>query len=272
MPTPKDERDFPLGGVVGYAGLGKLPKSFTTSEPMVIRDQGYGTDICQSDAMCSVAEDQDGVIFDPLYTFRNVKRIMGDPQGNEWGADLRSTCKSAVDYGFLPTTKFIAESTTTEEQRNFALGANAYKKSDDSLAAPYKKESFFVVSGTFFDTFDKFRSAIWQTRSEKRSVLTGCNWNPKWTNAKNGVVESIGGGTTFGHAVKAYGWDSDYLVLQLSNGAEIGKQGIFTVHRSVVNAAFVYGGFTFLDLPRQEAEYQLRRIGFFKYWLKTIIA
>ena len=120
-------------------------------------------------------------------------------------------------------------------------------------AHKHAKKSFFAVDGPG-DLFDNVRSAMWRTRDEERSVFTGCQWHEEWTDSPGGVIERVSGGRVFGHAVKAFGWRGERMQLQLSNGKKIGDGGIFWVGREAFSKTFTFGAFTFLDMPREDAE------------------
>ena len=103
-------------------------------------------------------------------------------------------------------------------------------------------------------------------RHDKRTILTGVKWRKKWTIAFKGIVNEIFDGASFGHAFKFYGVarkqpDSSmidtemYIMAQLSNGKEIGDEGIFYFSRKVINEAFKYGNYTFKDIPPEKARY-----------------
>lgn len=259
--TPVDERDFKLGAIVGTAPLSELPGDFEVAAPLVIKDQGYGTDMCTAYALTSVSEDEEGVALDPFYSFGAIKAITGNKE--EWGADLRSAAKSAVlregPYGFLAAKDISKlENPATQEDRELAADYDRISKIDMEDAIKHAKRSYFSVDGPY-DFFDNVRSAMWQARAEKRSVLTGCNWRSVWVYAPGGFIDKAEQGKTFGHAVKVFGWtmhEGSELVmkLQLSNGKGIGNNGVFYITREAFNQAFQYGGFTFLDLPREDAE------------------
>ena len=271
-PTPKDPRDFPLEKIFGSANPTNLPNEYVVSKPLVIKDQG-DTDMCTAYALTAVSEDQEGVILDPFYTFGATKRITGRP--DDWGADLRSACKSAIASnggGFLPATArgVNVEQTATEEDRKNAV-ARGVGSGEAWAIKKYAKETYFAVN-TSGDVFDSMRSAMWQTRSEERSIFTGIDWNPEWDNWKGGFIDRAEYGNTYGHAIKIFGWDGDWALAQLSNGRHIGEGGIFKLHRDVVNAFCKYGAFTLLDLPREVAEYELGKIGYWNYWLKSFFA
>lgn len=271
-PTPRDERDFKLGAVMGHARPMDLPDEYTVAEPLVIKDQGQGTDMCTAYALTSVSEDEEGVVLDPFYTFGATKFITGDKA--EWGADLRSAAMSAVapkilgkrPYGFLEA-KDLSKLTTpaTPALRDAAADYTLITSNEETEARKHAKKSFFAVDGPY-DLFDNMRSAMWQTRSEKRSIFTGCNWRSVWTHA-GPVIETAPAGQTFGHAVKVFGWSKGapemgenglpsepYMKLQLSNGKNIGDGGIFYIGRDALNQAFSFGAFTFLDMPREDAQ------------------
>src|SRR3990167_8629342 len=146
-------------------------------------------------------------------------------------------------------------------------------KTDDWTAKKYAKQTYLSVK-PIGDVFDGMRSAMWQTRSEERSVFTGIDWNPKWNRVQRGVIDAgIGRGEpSFGHAIKIFGWSGEWMLAQLSNGKEIGDGGIFKLERGVVNEFCTYGAFTLLDLPREDAERALGKIGWFSYWLKSVFA
>lgn len=255
--TPKDERDFKLGSIMGHAAPTDLPDEYSVGDPIVIKDQGPGTDMCQAYALSAVSEDEEGVALDPFYSFGAIKYITGDKA--EWGADLRSTAKSAVirkegPYGFLEATDLSKlTNPATQDDRDMAADYDRISKLDMEAATKHAKKSFFSVDGPY-DLFDNMRSAMWQTRNEHRSILTGCNWRTAWTYSPQGIIESAPRGQTFGHALKVFGWKKDYMQLQLSNGIAIGDKGIFWIARDALNQAFTFGAFTFLDMPREDAQ------------------
>lgn len=255
-PTPVDERDFPLGAIVGNALPSDLPDEYSVGEPLIIKDQGEGTDMCTAYALTSVSEDEEEVVLDPFFTFGATKAITGDKEA--WGADLRSASKSAVKgdgpYGFLEAKDLsLLTNPSNMEMRNIAADPVNIRSKDEIAARAHAKKSYFVVDGPG-DLYDNMRSAMWQTRSEKRSIFTGCNWRSAWTRAERGIIDVAPMGQTFGHAVKVFGWRGEYMKLQLSNGATIGDGGIFWISRLALNQAFTFGAFTFLDMPREEAQ------------------
>lgn len=253
--TPKDERDFKLGSILGHAVLSGLPDEYEVAEPLIIKDQGLGTDTCTAYALTSVCEDEDGVILDPDYSWGVIKQMTKDPSA--WGADLRTAAKSAVvhngAYGLLACNDVQKlRSPQTVDRRNEAAWGGSLNPENILAARQYAKKSYFSVDGPY-DFFDNMRSALWQTRNEHRSALSGCNWRKSWTDAPGGIIEQALEERNFGHAVKVCGWRKEYMKLQLSNGDRIGDKGIFWITRDAFNTAFTFGAFTFLDMPKEEA-------------------
>lgn len=254
--TPVDGRDFKLGAIVGHALPSDMPDEYSVGEPLIIKDQGEGTDMCTAYALTAVSEDEEGVVLDPFFTFGATKAITGDKDA--WGADLRSAAKSAVagdgPYGFLEAKDLsLLTNPANVDMRNVAADPLNIRSKDEIAARAHAKKSYFAVDGPG-DLYDNMRSAMWQTRSEKRSIFTGCNWRSAWTYAEKGIIDIAPAGQMFGHAIKAFGWRGEYIKLQLSNGTSIGDKGIFWISRFALNQAFTFGAFTFLDLPREEAQ------------------
>lgn len=251
-PTKHDSRDFSLGGVFGQIDISEVPSTpFLVNNVLTVRDQGE-TDYCSAYAACAVSEDQEEIVFIPEYTFFRTKEIMGDFES--WGADLRSACKALVRFGSVPNSA----TTDIPKTRDDVLKLESWEKYVD-LAQKYRKETFFSVDGKY-DLFDNIRAAMWQNRSERRSILTGCMWSQAWIDAPHGVIpkEVIPG--EFGHAFKICGQDSIngelHLVAQLSGGTSVGDQGLYYFPREVVNREITpFGAFMFKDLPRGSAEY-----------------
>ncbi len=256
-PLPKDPRDFALGAVFGQMKIEEIPQvAFFVSEPLVIKDQGE-TDECSAYALTAVSEDQEGMELMPEYQFFKTKQLDGEPE--EWGADLRIACKSAVKFGSLPLSGFELNKGLTRSQ---LLKPEQWPSHADDVAKLHKKETFFTVTGRY-DMFDNIRVALYQNRDEKCSVITGAKFRTEWLDAPNGVISEQYGDEGFGHAFKIYGQKviggKMYLVAQLSQGAMVGDGGKFYLPRAVVNKEIgPYGVFMFKDMPREEAEFYIQ--------------
>lgn len=257
QPTPIDENDFSFGAVFGHTKPANLPDHYEVGSPLVIKDQGE-TDMCTAYAITAVSEDQEGVVLDPFFTFGETKKLTQQPDA--WGADLRSACKSGI-IGFRPvppaSLSLVTEAPTSDMRDDAAYG-RTITVTDEAIAKQHAKKSFFSVTGPY-DLFDNMRSAMWIARAEKRSIFTGADWRSSWTHLPKGIIEEARNEKSFGHAIKAYGWEDEHMLLQLSNGTEIGDGGIFRIAREALNTAFTFGAFTFMDIPREDAEAALER-------------
>lgn len=280
LPTPPDPRDFSLGGVFGVPLLSDLPFEYEVSSQRFIKDQ-KGTDMCTGYASSAVSEDQEGVELTPFFTFAMTRKIM-NVDASEYGADLRSACKAMCQYGALevremfPTFSDMVLTTLAEspfqKTREFFADWKNVPLAAVTKASKHKKRSYFAVDGPY-DTFDNMRAALWALRDEKRSIFTGINWRPSWDKSLEGVVREYDASEkSYGHAIKIFGWQGTFLKAQLSNGEDIGKKGVFLLSRELVNAECGFGAFTFADMPREEVEFKLKRIGRLAYWFRSIFS
>jgi hypothetical protein len=266
LPLTKDDRDFSHDVVFGSVERAQLTTNdFFVSEPVEIKDQdiNYNSDFCAGYAAAAVSEDQEAVALLPEYTFAIAKAIQGDP--SSWGVDLRTIAKAACvradkPCGFLERQYDPFHCNTQERpDRNFIADLKNWPEDLAMLSFEHTKNSFFAVDGPY-DTFDNFRSVMIKNKSEQRSILTGVHWRSSWTDSPNGYIDvdtynpSERGS---GHALKIFGQMNAkgklWLVAQLSNGTKQGDKGIFYFSREVVNKEFVYGAFTFKDMPKEKA-------------------
>ncbi|QGH73117.1 MAG: cysteine protease [Podoviridae sp. ctviO18] len=261
IPTPVDERDFSLGGLMGKMELPPL-KDFVVTEPLMIKDQEEDglDDGCTGYSLAAVSEDQEGVLLDPGFTFAMIKKTQGTWQS--WGGDLRSGCKMAQKIGFIEvganpldfggkSRDFIAN------WKNWPLDVLLPK------AEFHKKESYFNVLDSGYDTFDDIRAALWNNKDQMQSVYTGCVWRQGWLFTKDGIIKPSEGGV--GHAFKVAGQviikGVPYLVVVNSYGSDAGKGGLHFFSREIVNKEFTYGAYQFNDMPRIVAEEELKKKG-----------
>ena len=251
LPLKKDSRDFTLGGVFGERVI-PPNHDFMVAEPLVIKDQ-YDSDMCTAFACCAVSEDQENVLLSPEWFFAQVKKMKGNYKS--WGADLRSVCRTACEAGFLE--KNYAKYDLIIRNRDFLADWENWPDNEtDPLK--HKKKSYFSVD-IQGDIFDSFRSALWEYKEKKCTILTGCLWLKNWTNSPEGIIPDGEGTPIEGHAFKIFGQKNIrgklYLVAQLSNGTDIGDNGIFYFSREVANRTFKgYGAFMFIDAPPEEVK------------------
>lgn len=252
-PLPLDKRDFSVGAVLGQINIGEVPnKNFVVAQPILIKDQGE-SDLCSAYAVTAVSEDQEGEELLPEFQFYKTKSLSGDP--DEWGANLRDACKSAVKFGSLPLNGFKPIKGRTRAE---VLDGSRWPGHADTVALMHKKETFFNVDGRY-DVFDNIRTALWKNRDKKCSIVTGALWRNDWIDAPDGIIPSKYGSSGFGHAFKIFGQKiikgEPYLVAQLSQGTGVGDNGLFYFNREVTNREIgPYGIFMFYDMPRYEAE------------------
>ena len=246
---PLDSRDFSYQKVFGTV---KVPDvDFEIGIPLKIENQKE-TDYCAAMASSSVAEDHEKVDLDPLFSFAAIKSI--DKQPQEWGSDLRSTCKAATKIGFIEKKDAIY---TIDDPREKIVYLNNWPSELIKKAKKHKQASYFRVDEGK-DIFESFRRALWQNRATRCSILTGVVWRACWTEAKDGIIPEEETEQWFGHALKLYAVKiidgKPYLKAQLSNGEDIGSNGIFFFPKEVINRDFTFGAFQFNDISKEEAK------------------
>lgn len=265
LPLPPklgDERpDFPHAAVFGSPAPETLPLEYKVGEPLIIKDQG-GLDFCAGFAASEVSEDQELIELNPHFSFMIAKKLMNDDAWKSWGIDLRSMCDGAVKVGFIEERQFPFINDDRRNDRNFLADWENWPLEEmELLAESHKKESFWDAATGPYDLFDNIRAAMWAARQEARSVLTGCLWrNGSWVSSDaKGVIPKEYGPDGSGHAFKVLGWKQingePYLIIQNSWGSDVGDGGLFYFPREVVNKEFIYGSFTFRDMPKEEAVY-----------------
>lgn len=269
---PKDSRDFNLGAVFPQISLSELPSDdFIIAEPILIKDQ-KDSDLCSAYAVTAVSEDQEGEELLPEYQFFQTKQISGAP--DEWGANLRDACKSAVKFGSLPLKNGVTEFSALKGiSRTKLLKSETWSDLARQIALFHKKETYFNVDGKY-DTFDNIRTRLWQHRDKKCSIVTGVLWRNEWIDAPRGIIPVTYGADGFGHAFKIFGQkviDGEvYLVAQLSQGKNVGDNGLFYFNREVTNKEIgEYGIYMFTDMSREDAENIIKNKGnslFIQLW------
>ena len=243
LPLKEDKRDFELTKLLGAIDLSELPDEFIIGKPKV-KNQGM-KDYCVAYEVVSSSEIQEEVDLSTDYQFTKIKQIMGDPE--EWGADLRSGCKSAVKFGSLKEKDFPKDKVGERDWRRLPPEL-------DEKAKEHRKKSYFKVNG-YGNAFNAIKVALWLNRSDKRAIMTGVRWRHEWTKAKNGIIPDEYGEKGIPHAFIIIGWIGEYLIAHLSNGENVGDKGRFYFHRDIVNKEFnKYGRFMFVDISPEEAK------------------
>lgn len=253
-PLPFDERDLKLGNVFDMGSVEDLPEGNFIVGSILIKDQ-RGTDFCTGYSVSSVSASQEGEDLSPEFQFGVTKDLSGD---DEWGADLRMACQSAVKVGSIPQK--IWDSVFGEDShynREIVINRKAYPKEWDELASVYKKKTFWAVTGPG-DHFDNIRLALWKNKDEHCEVVTGAMWRQSWTRAIGGIIKKAGSEEGSGHAFCIVGQKiiegQPFLVARLSNGKNYGNDGLFYFSRGVVNKELArFGFFMFKDMEKETA-------------------
>ena len=241
--SKKDIRDFNYTKAFGAIDVSYLPKEFYVSQPLEIKDQ-QGTDFCTSFSAASVREDTEELLLDPLWLWSQAAKIRRDYKS--WGMDLRTGAKAVV--------KGILEKQESpfglDKERDFLANWENWPEELKIKADKHKAMSYFWIDTD--NLFDNIRIALYQNKDEKRSVWTGCDFKFSWLQKEKGIIDDYDSKeTSFGHAIKIYGWkeinNETYLVAQLSNG-NIGDNGLMYFNKKVINSPlFRFGALTFKD-------------------------
>jgi len=246
-PLPQDQRDIKFGAIFKPLDLSKLPYRWIVKEPLTIKDQ-METDFCTACASTAVSEDQELIIFSPEWQFAVAKQ--GDLG---WGCDLRQMAHSLIKYGSLPMD--YSPYAFGERTRDFMADYANWQPELERVAKPYRKKSYAFIDpyiGT--DLFDTIRIVLYKGKS----VFTGALWRDSWTYAAGGLIPKEYEANGFGHAFKIMGYDGGNLILQLSNGTDIGDKGLFYMPREVANKELTFGCVTFTDIDKDELDYRQR--------------
>lgn len=245
LPTPKDDRDFKLGGFIQLPPLSDLPTDFVL-EGYDIKNQ-QGSDMCSGFATAGMSGLQEGIPLSAEYAFAVGKELSGDLE--EWGNDIRTALSAHTKIGTIATTD--APFSLENKERNFLADMKNWDTSFKEKALIHKKESYVKVTGNY-DTFDNTRATIWKFRDEKRAVGFGCIFG--WSSDQV-ILDTISQG--FGHMMYVVGWRTvegiPYLVVVNSWGNTVGDNGTHLMSRKVFNYyEDLYGAYMFHDMEPEE--------------------
>lgn len=163
-------------------------------------------DACVANAIASIGEDFLGEKVDANLFYQRIK-------DGQFGLKPKQSCQKAVDYG-LP------------------LQVGGTKKVFSSFHRVW-----------CWNYFNGIRDII---INKKKSVITGCYWQPEWDKKKDGIVDGMYQNLKiFPHAFKVFGITEKngiiYLVVQNSKGTNVGDNGIFYFPESIArNFLFAY--------------------------------
>jgi len=246
-PLPEDKRDFSLGSIFTFEKPEDLPDEFELKLPYPPKDQ-KGSDFCTAYASCGMSELQEDEILEPAFSFAMSKEISGGVE--VWGQDLRSAMSSHVKYGALQSS--LSLYSVDNKDPDWLREPQNWDAQERVMALNHKKKSYFKVVGQY-DAFDDIRLAIHKFQDKKQAVILGVEWG--WGLDTFKIDEKKGG---FGHAIYAYGWFGNYILIRNSYGNS-GKGGSHAIHRDIINEyADKYGAFMLVDMDQEEAKSRIK--------------
>jgi hypothetical protein len=175
---------------------------YFVSQPLEIKKQVKG-DECVTCAVASIGESVIGQLIDPLFTYEKL-------DDEFFGLIPEVVCQSVISDGF-----------------QLQAGGEPVK-----VFKEYKKVKTIPF---FFNIFAGIKSVL---LNKKKEVLAGCYWQPEWDKLPGGVIDSMYQNLKlFPHAFKVFGIVEKngimYLVIQNSQGKEVGDGGLFYFPESV---------------------------------------
>lgn len=256
-PTYRDNRDIDYARTFG---------AVTAFQDELIIDSGVFPDQnlegnpyeCTGYCIADIAKDQDGIEFNPSYTYAKTLLISGTT-GKAQGADMRDALKSSRVYGVLPNEKTPKDLVDSPE--NINSDYSRWPIALDLEANKYRRGKYANIQPLNGDWFDGIRSAIQMNES---SVKIGTPWYAEWTRYNvptNGIISfKPTRKPDSWHAWKACGWvkiaGAPYLVVKSWQGPNVGADGYLYFSRETVNALWnVYGtqGFTLVKALPEDA-------------------
>jgi hypothetical protein len=182
-------------------------KDYFVSQPFEIFTQKK-PDECIPCAVAAIGESVIGKAIDPMFTYNKSKDA-------QFGLLPEKVCQSVIDDGF-----------------QLISGGEPIK-----IFKEYK--SVFYI----FNIFAGIKRTI---LNKNKEVLAGCFWQPEWNNLTGGVIDGMYQNLDlFPHAFKVFGVIEKngiiYLVVQNSEGKEVGDNGLFYFPESIArNFQFAY--------------------------------
>lgn len=178
-PFKQDHRDasFPrtFGSATSFADELNLDKAFSFPDQNALGLPEACTGFTQSE----LCEDEDGVQYDPAYTYKKTLFMMGAKDGEP--CDIRQSLKSTMVYG----VQAPGETDQQAEQRRRGSYFNVVDKSD-------------------LDYFDDVRSAL---TINKRTISFATPWYSEWNSAgPSGILPMPWSASIGGHNLKICGW------------------------------------------------------------------
>lgn len=236
-PISSDDRDYSYG--LSFGAVATFPDAFSVDRGLTNRDQnadGWPFS-CTGQTTADIATDQDGLIYDPIFTYKKTCYMEGhDPNQ---GCQIRNSIKSARIYGMKP------------------------EHVDESDAINHKRGAYFnVYDDHGLDFFDTVRSAI---LTNKRGVSIGTPFFGSWNYAPNGIAQDFeydGNPNHYSwHNMAVKGWKTlngiPYLMLKVWLGPSFGDNGFLLIDREKFNRLMAINGaaaFTFAAYKPEDAQ------------------
>lgn len=211
-PVKKDHRDYSFhrtfGSTDSFADSYTVEKNLTNPSQ---QEDGLPMG-CTAYTQTELCQDEDGVVYSPLFTYGKTLFMEGSPFGS--GCDVRTSLKSTIVYG-------VQEVGEAPEN-----------------AINHRRGSYYAIERST-DWFDSIRSAI---VTNERSVSVATRWYQAWSNVgPNGIIVSPVSYTVgFSlHNFKISGWTTingiPYLIAKPWFGKLWGDKGYCYFPREVVN-------------------------------------
>lgn len=247
-PTELDERDYSFHRSFGAVSMEKVPLEYNVDAGLTMPDQtAHDPYSCTAYTTCDISTDQDGIVYQPKYTYMKTLFMQGLPPWTN-GSDIRPSLKSAKVYGLLP--KEFTPQIIEGMDEDFTANQSNWPSGVDSIAGKleHRKGDFYnVYDDGGMDWFDSFKSALWLNKSEKRALSIGTPWitHPD----QRGVVQPIekvmldaarnNPNSVSWHNWKICGWKwidgTQYLIGKPWQGNAYGDRGWIYVSRETIN-------------------------------------
>lgn len=243
-PTWRDNRDVDFHRTFGAVTAFQDELDVDNGGGMPDQDKDENPYECTGYTIVDVARDEEGVEFNPSYTYAKTLLISGTT-GKAQGADLRDALKSARVYGLLPSEKTPKDLVDVPE--NINSDYTRWPVALDLDAGAHRRGKYANVQPLNGDWFDGIRSAV---QMNELSVIMGTPWFSEWTRnvaPKHGYIfQKPSRSPDSWHAWKVSGWKKinglPYLKAKSWQGTEVGDGGWLYFSRDAVNALWkVYG-------------------------------
>lgn len=246
-PVHPSHRNYSFERTFGAIEPLKLPDEYDVDLGLTMPDQnadGYPMG-CTGYTQAEVAGDEDGLVYDPAFTYKKTLQIEFRNEGD--GCTVTGSIRSTRVYGLQ------AKGETTDNQ-----------------ALEHRRGQYFDVDRVG-DYFGGMQSAMWLNRLNRRSISMAGPWMPNWVQVKrDGILEDFtysGRRNDYGwHNFKCSGWtakkvDGSYIAhgeiflkLKAWQGKDFGDHGWVYMSRDRANKFFKIAGTSAFTFARANPE------------------